>query len=203
MTAKKELFYNEFADQWESKINNWETQKRIKIIFGQLLKNEDLKNKKFLEIGCGLGYFSETALKKNAKVTGVDIGDRLINITQKRVKKGKFIVASASKLPFRDETFDTILCTEVIEHVNDQNKAIKEMFRVLKFGGVLVITTPNRFYKPLFDLLSLIRIRPYHGNENWIYLGDLRSRFYQLGLVVELELYFNLYINYGLRFIKT
>lgn len=155
MTSKikatnKELFYNRFSDQWEGKINSQETEKRLKIIFGKLLKPSELKHKKFLEVGCGLGYFSHKAYELGAGVTGVDIGSSLIKINRGKTPDARFIVASASKLPFEDELFDVVLSTEVIEHVDKQEKALKEMIRVLKKGGILVITTPNRFFKPIF-----------------------------------------------------
>jgi ubiquinone/menaquinone biosynthesis C-methylase UbiE len=189
----KELFYNNISDVWASKINNSETNKRLAVIFNGLLFIKELKGKKFLEIGCGLGYFSNKAFKMGAKVTGIDIGPKLVVINKKLTPKGNFLVASASKLPFKDSSFDIVLSTEVIEHVDNQDKAIKEMFRVLKGGGTLVITTPNRIFKPLFDLLSLIRVRPYHGNENWYYPWELKQKLQKYGLIVE-ESYFNFFL---------
>jgi 2-polyprenyl-3-methyl-5-hydroxy-6-metoxy-1,4-benzoquinol methylase len=217
----KELFYDRISDVWGSKINNSETNKRIKVIFDIFLHKNELKNKKFLEVGCGLGYFSNKASKLGAKVTGIDIGPNLVKINKKLTPSGTFIVSSASNLPFKDETFDVVLSTEVIEHVDNQKRAIKEISRVLKKGGILVITTPNKIFKPLFDFLSFINIRPYHGNEKWIYSWDLRRYFEDSGLTLQKEKYFNfiapnkffdifeglgllkhLTINYGFKFIK-
>lgn len=189
--SKKELFYNEFSEEWESKINNLETQKRIKVVFGKLFNTNDLKGRNFLEVGCGLGYFSEKAFKMGAKVTGIDVGGKLVQKTKQRVPKGNFFVVSASKLPFKDNVFDTVLSTEVIEHVDMQQKAISEMCRVLRKGGILVITTPNKIFKPLFDLMSLINIRPYHGNEKWLYPWHLKKMLLGKGLIVESEYFFN------------
>ena len=221
ISKNKELFYDEISDIWASKINNSETNKRIKIIFGDLLLKKDLSGKKFLEVGCGLGYFSNKASKLGAKVTGIDIGPNLVNINKNKTPNGAFKVASASKLPFNSESFDVVLSTEVIEHVDNQKDAFKEMFRVLKKGGILVITTPNKLFKPLFDLLSFTSIRPYHGNENWYYPWELKKTLQKFGKV-DMEVYFNfllinkmfnyferfyllryLMINHGYRVIKT
>lgn len=221
-SKSKELFYDSISDVWSSKINNAETNKRLSIIFEKLLSRKDLKGKKFLEVGCGLGYFSNSANKLGAKVTGVDIGPSLVKINKKLTPKGQFRVASASNLPFKDRSFDVLLSTEVIEHVDNQQKALKEMIRVLKKGGILVITTPNRIFKPAFDLLSFIRIRPYHGIEKWIYSWDLLKMMKKNGLILQNEIFFNfiapnsfldkfeniwllryLMINYGFRFVKT
>ncbi len=203
-SREKEMFYNEIADIWESKINNSETNKRLNVVFQKLLTSKELKTKNFLEIGCGLGYFSNKASKMGAKVTGIDIGPKLVAINKKITPKGKFVVSSASKLLFNDESFDIVLTTEVIEHVDKQKDAIKEMFRVLKTNGVLVITTPNRVFKPLFDFLSLVGIRPYHGNENWYYPWDLKKILQKYGTISK-EIYFNFFLinkffNYFERF---
>ncbi|KKS95350.1 MAG: 3-demethylubiquinone-9 3-O-methyltransferase [Microgenomates group bacterium GW2011_GWC1_43_13] len=219
--TKRELFYNDFSDTWGTKINNSETNKRLCVVFEKLLHPRDLKGKSFLDTGCGLGYFSEKANKLGAKVTAVDIGENLVDITRKRVKKGNFKTASASDLPFRDEVFDVILSTEVVEHVENPQKALKEAVRVLKKNGVLVITTPNRLFKPFFDFLSFVGLRPYHGNENWMYSWDMKKIMTRYGLINEKEIYFNfiapnqyldsferigilkhLMINYGIRFVK-
>lgn len=63
--------------------------------------------------------------------------------------KGVDVVADAHALPMEDNTFDTILCTEVLEHLHTPAKAISEMKRVLKPGGTLILTT--RFVFPLHD----------------------------------------------------
>jgi 2-polyprenyl-3-methyl-5-hydroxy-6-metoxy-1,4-benzoquinol methylase len=190
-STSKELFYDSISDIWAKKINNSETNKRIKVIFNELLSKKDINNKKFLEVGCGLGYFSNKAYKLGANVTGIDIGPKLVSINKKLTPRGKFFVSSASKLPFKDQTFDVVLSTEVIEHVENQKTALREMSRVLKSGGILVITTPNRVFKPLFDFLSWVRIRPYHGNEKWIFSWDLEKMMNVNGLATTKSRYFN------------
>lgn len=77
------------------------------------------------------------------------------------------IQADAYRLPFRDETFDTVLCTEVLEHTHSPQLALSEVHRVLKPGGKLLLTTPFAFpihYGPTdyyrftrFGLLHLLR----------------------------------------------
>lgn len=172
---EKELFYNKISDTWESVINTTETNKRLHIVFDILLKNIPIHGKSFLEVGCGLGYFSQMASKKGAQVTGIDIGEQLVEKCRLKIKKGTFLAASANDLPFQDHSFDILLSTEVIEHVVYQEKAINEIIRVTKPGGYIVLTTPNRLFKPVFDLLSITGIRPYQGNEVWYYQKDLMA----------------------------
>ena len=59
------------------------------------------------------------------------------------------IVGDAQEMPFADATYSTILCTEVLEHIPDPQKAVDEMYRVLKPGGTLILTT--RFLFPVHD----------------------------------------------------
>lgn len=220
--TKKELFYDNFSREWESRINNVETNKRLNVVFKKLFKTSDLKGKRFLEVGCGIGYFSNRATDIGAYVTGIDVGPKLIEICKSKNKSAHFRVGSASDIPFKNNIFEVLLSTEVIEHVDDQSKAINEMIRVVKPGGLLVITTPNKLFKPLFDLLSKIGLRPYKGNEKWFYPWSLRRILVKKGLVVQKEYFFNLIyptpildrfenvpilkyfcINYGLRLKKV
>ena len=63
--------------------------------------------------------------------------------------KGIDVVGDAHALPFQDEEFEQVLCTEVLEHLHTPQEAINEMFRVLKKDGTLILTT--RFLFPLHD----------------------------------------------------
>lgn len=190
-SSKKQLFYEQFSDNWEKNMNMVETNKRIKVVFDQLLKDVKLKNKKLLEVGHGLGFFSQEADKRGASVTGIDVGKKLATLSKKRVSNGKFIVASADNIPFKDNTFDIVLCTEVIEHMDNPLAALKEIYRVTKVDGLIVITTPNKVFKPLFSLLSAINVRPYHGNEKWFYPWELKDAVEEQKFTVLKEKYFN------------
>ncbi len=55
-----------------------------------------------------------------------------------------FTVGDAERLGYKDDSFDIVVCTEVLEHLPNPNETLKEIHRVLKLGGVAIITTPNR-----------------------------------------------------------
>ncbi len=179
----KELFYDSIAEDWEEKINKPETDKRLKVVYKILFDGIPLKGKKFLDVGCGLGFFASRAGELGAKVYGIDIGEKLVKKSKQRYPDGKFSVASAVELPYRDNTFDLVLCTEVIEHVNNQNKVISEIFRVLKKDGYLVLTTPNKVFKPLYAVLCNVGLRPYHGNEYWYYPREIQKALARKGRI--------------------
>lgn len=89
-----------------------------------------------LDIGCGKSPYAKFFPNR----IGVDIDK----------KKNADVVASIYQLPFKEEKFDNILCIEVLEHLYFPEKAIKQMQRVLKRKGILILTT--RFLFPLHDV---------------------------------------------------
>lgn len=102
----------------------------------------------FIDIGCASGrqVFKLSSKVKNA--TGVDISKEYIKhakITAKErnIKNCKFLVSKVENLPFKKNTFDFMLCSEVLEHVEDLEKSFKELSRVLKKDGYAILTVPN------------------------------------------------------------
>lgn len=115
-----------------------------------------------LEVGCGEGRGIALLKPKSASFTAVDKIDEALNVLRVKFPDAKFI---AMNLPpfygLRDNTYDCIITFQVIEHIQDDRLFLKEIHRVLKPGGVALITTPNR-------KLSLSR-NPWHIRE---YLAD-------------------------------
>lgn len=107
-------------------------------------KYVEFKNKKVLDVGCGVGMFLNQFKKLGAEVYGIDIDKKKVAIAQEKFVNVQ--VAHAEDMPFRKGTFDIIWLHEVIEHVDDDSKTISECFRILKPGGKLVIFAPNRLW---------------------------------------------------------
>ncbi|PIV00992.1 hypothetical protein COS54_01870 [Candidatus Shapirobacteria bacterium CG03_land_8_20_14_0_80_39_12] len=129
--------------------------RRARIIFANLDING---NEKILEIGCGRGFYLKT-LKEvwpKLEVTGIDLNLEYLKKAEEFVGELKvnLRVADATKLPFEDKTFDRIIATEILEHIPDDQKAIAEIYRVLKPGGMVMITVPNINYPFLWDPLN-------------------------------------------------
>jgi ubiquinone/menaquinone biosynthesis C-methylase UbiE len=102
-----------------------------------------LEGKTVLDVGCGFGAYGLAAEKYGAKMSvGVDINREYIE----KSALGFFVLADAHVLPFRDSCFDIVLMIEVLEHLSHEIEALKEARRVLKKGGLLLVTVPNRFY---------------------------------------------------------
>ena len=102
-------------------------------------------DKKVLDVGCGKGKFCRKIKDIGFDIIGVDPSKELIKKAAENNKDIKFIEASATSLPFSDSEFDFIICIEVLEHIPDTEKAIKEMTRVLKPQGRFLIIDKNIF----------------------------------------------------------
>lgn len=100
------------------------------------------KNAKILEVGCGLGFFLKW-LKNKYEVAGIDISYEAISIAKKILEDTNLFVCDAQQLPFKDNIFHCVIAFDVIEHLQSPSEFFKEVARVLKKGGLLVISTPN------------------------------------------------------------
>ncbi|MFC2040945.1 class I SAM-dependent methyltransferase [Chloroflexota bacterium] len=106
---------------------------------------------KILEIGCSSGYFTRRLLDKAQEVHGIDINEKHIQMARSKYPEIDFRVSTATHLPYEDNLFDVLVMLEVYEHIEDERKVIEEIFRVLKPGGVLILSTPNR---GIFEVLD-------------------------------------------------
>ena len=112
-----------------------------------------------LEVGCGGGILSEEIAKMGFKTFGIDPSESSLNTAIEHAKKNilkiEYKQATGENLPFHKDTFDVILCCDVLEHVQDLPKVISEISRVLKNGGLFIYDTFNRTY---FSKICAIKI---------------------------------------------
>ncbi|MBE7434288.1 MAG: class I SAM-dependent methyltransferase [Anaerolineales bacterium] len=99
---------------------------------------------KVLENGCGVGMYVEKMTELSADVTGLEFDFE--RAREAHVNSEGIVNAAGEFLPLPSGTFDLILSHEVIEHVQDDRAAIREMIRTLKPGGRLILFCPNRGY---------------------------------------------------------
>jgi SAM-dependent methyltransferase len=94
--------------------------------------------------GCGVGMYAEHLAPYGGQVVGLDIEYDRVRVGHQRGMVG--LTAAGEKLPFPGESFDLILSHEVLEHVQDDRLAIREMVRTLRPAGRIVLFVPNRGY---------------------------------------------------------
>ncbi len=112
----------------------------------------EIKQKKVLDLGSGGGSLTYLLAKSGAEVIGAEYDElgikyareNLQNVSKDKNLNYQFVQASAYNLPFPDDFFDVVVSCEVIEHLAEPEKMLKEMKRVLRSGGKFVLTTPYR-----------------------------------------------------------
>lgn len=134
------MLKSQYANVFQHQDNLW-WYKGMRVINEGLLKRYLPKNKslKILDAGCGPGA-ALVYLSQFGEVIGVDISEEALQFAKKR---GRVIKGDVSSLPFRDETFDVVVCLDVLYHQwVHVEKALSEMKRVLRKGGILFIREP-------------------------------------------------------------
>jgi len=113
-----------------------------------------MKNPVIVDIGCGTGLLKFASIG-NALICRTDISLEMLKIARSKNKFDEFILADARCLPFRQESLDIVVLSEVIEHLITPSVALKEVKRVLKKRGFLVLSFPNVLpYYPFYAILK-------------------------------------------------
>lgn len=103
---------------------------------------EEGNNRKVLEIGCSIGGVTSLLSQRGFKVWATDVSRFAVKEAKKLTPKATFFVHDIQKPLTLDEKFDLVISFEVVEHLENPGKAIVNMYKVLKAGGTLVISTP-------------------------------------------------------------
>ncbi len=96
-----------------------------------------------LDVGSGSGWLVRMMVDSGVRVISVDLSSKSL-ARIRRQTGGEALVSPAERLPFADGTFDCVMASEVVEHLNDPGFAITEFFRVVKPSGRVIVTTPYR-----------------------------------------------------------
>lgn len=142
--------WDDAAEKWDASYGKYGDSYRQNI-FNPALSPllDDVKGKRILDAGCGAGYLSRLLTEKGAKVTGVDLSKKFIEIAKRYEKKKplgiRYEVANLASLSrFPSATFDIVVSVYVLCDTRDSGKAIREIARVLKHNGhfIFLISHP-------------------------------------------------------------
>jgi 2-polyprenyl-3-methyl-5-hydroxy-6-metoxy-1,4-benzoquinol methylase len=156
----------------------------------------------FLDAGCGDGrYFTVVAATPpRERLAGCDISERILATAQASAArvglKPQLVRANLESLPFEEEAFDLVLCTQVLEHVLDPSAAVHELARVLEPGGLLLLSTDHAgntvtrvLFAPRIAAVTLLGVRgrrdPVKFPERRFRIAELERVVSEAGLLVE------------------
>jgi len=146
-----------------------------------------------LDAGCGNARDLIQLAASGCKCVGIDFSPNMIEEAKKElatrnIQRVELEVGDLTNLRFCDQTFDKVFASEVLEHVPDYRKAVSEMARVLKPGGTLVVTTPNRHSLYGFDRYvichRILRLKHRHPYDEWKTFKELASALENNGLEI-------------------
>jgi ubiquinone/menaquinone biosynthesis C-methylase UbiE len=109
----------------------------------------DKQGGRFLDAGCGTGDFIPDLLARGGQVFALDFAPEMIEQARARVSANggdrgvQYSVGDVTDLPFETNYFDAVIGVGLIEYLTDVDSALRQMFRVLKPGGILIVTVPN------------------------------------------------------------
>ena len=179
-------FYESIADRFEGLDDAEDVRRRLSVVFDECLGRRRLAGRWTLDAGCGYGAFSEAAVRRGAVVISVDIGEHLVARTIGRAGS-RGLVTDVGRLACRDESFDLVVSSEMLEHTRAPERAVEELARVLRVDGLLVLTTPNRIWQGPVRAASRLRLRPFRGVENFVAWRPLERFCRAAGLEVVLH----------------
>lgn len=110
---------------------------------------------RILDVGCGTGEMAARLMQRGYEVWGLDIAEAMIRHARERCGSDRFRVGDIEHLPFPDNAFDAVVCLGVIEYLDMDERALREIWRVLRPGGGVVISTPNAVC-PFYHMARLL-----------------------------------------------
>jgi 2-polyprenyl-6-hydroxyphenyl methylase/3-demethylubiquinone-9 3-methyltransferase len=166
-------------------LSEYDTRRRAEVLVEEFLRPHGIEGKDVLDVGCGLGFFSERLQTHGGRVTATDIGEGLLRRVSERTGcRCERVDALALSDHFGCSRFDIVLSSECIEHTPSPATALTEMIRVLRPGGLLAVSTPNWLWYPVVRAATILRLRPFDGYENFSSFRSIRRLLRSTGMEV-------------------
>lgn len=139
-------FHDQLASTWEGNYRSKAFLSRVEAM-NDALGERDLHGEHWLDAGCGSGTLTRWLAGRGAKANGVDGAPEMIRVAKAQAQgyedSLQFQVANVGALPFPDGSFDGVLCSSVLEYAEDPGDYLREIARVTRVGGCLLISVPN------------------------------------------------------------
>lgn len=182
-------------------------KKRVKTIFEWIEPTDD---KVIFDCACGRGfYLNMIRTVSKCKIVGLELDAEILEKARRTVGHLPDVHLSQANIyhqPYKDNTFDAAILSEILEHIDEDVRGLKEVYRVLKPGGVVAITVPNANYPFLWDPINKTLETVFHShigkgplagiwaNHVRLYTAEqLRTAVSEAGFIVEEERAFTHY----------
>ena len=179
----KELAHERLTARFDELMHDYDLGRRVETLVDDFLGG-DLRGKFVLDAGCGVGGLTKTLVARGARVVALDIGPTLAATTRERCRCAA-LVGTLSAIGLGANSFDVVFSTEAIEHTPAPERSALELYRVVKPGGHLALTTPNRLWQAPVRALSALGLRPYDGFENFLWPSQLRQILVRAGARID------------------
>jgi len=151
ITPGAAAYHDTLADTWEARRRRKSHQRRAAALLS-LLDDSQFVGKDWLDAGCGTGFLARLLAGRKCRVLGLDAAQRMIEVAKALAEQqpdlSAFLdfrlVPTIEKLDLPDASFDGVLCSSVLEYLENPEQCLKEFARVLRPGGALVISAPHR-----------------------------------------------------------
>ena len=142
------------------------------------------KNSSILDVGSGTGILIEQLVSnKNLRIYGLDLSPEMVRISKEKFKKNKNVtiaLGSAVKMPFKNNSFDYVTCSHSFHHHPSSLQSLKEMYRVLKHHGKIIILDASKdgIVRKLFcKIIDIIEGKVLHYSKD-----EMKNLFNKVGL---------------------
>lgn len=140
--------YDLYAQNYDAKTAHLDSFEKGKLI--PLLGK--IENKSIIDLGCGTGRLIAQIKRRfpnqKAQIIAVDISDEMLKITKRKFHDVDCVNADATNLPFPDNSFDIAIAAFLIIHLRDLTKVFDEIYRILRPGGIFILTNINQRKPP-------------------------------------------------------
>jgi demethylmenaquinone methyltransferase/2-methoxy-6-polyprenyl-1,4-benzoquinol methylase len=143
-------------DKKEKYLNSFEQGKLLPLL-------GDMAGKTVLDVGAGTGRLTLPLVERGAQVTALDVSKNMLDVLKQKQSKVTTVVGDAEDLPFPDASFDVVTAAFLIVHLKDPRRFFDEVYRVLKPGGMFLVTNINQKDPPeILTPQGLIKISSYY-----------------------------------------
>lgn len=149
MIDSKEIYKEKSKETFGKQANNYDLtyngRHSIRLYESLMKKIKSVNPKKLLDVGCGTGtMISMLAEDKNISLAGIDLTEEMLNVARERLgNRAELKLGDSENLPWDNNSFDTIICSNSFHHYPEPMKVLNEMLRVLKPKGHLIIGDPT------------------------------------------------------------